>query len=83
MREDEEEHNSVSLRDSDASYGPEDRLIIPFQNENLYAYVESPGAGRKVSNPTRYQSSFGYIYRHSLTNHLDPSYRSRLDYRFG
>lgn len=48
LREDEEEDNSASLQDPSVSYGPEDRLIIPFQNENLYAYVESPGAARKV-----------------------------------
>ncbi|KAK7683209.1 hypothetical protein QCA50_013882 [Cerrena zonata] len=48
LREDEEEDNSASLQDPSVSYGPEDRLIIPFQNENLYAYVESPGAARKI-----------------------------------
>lgn len=29
-------------------YGPDDRLVIPFQNENLYAYLTGPNGKRKV-----------------------------------
>ena len=48
LREDEEEDTATSLQYSSVSYSPEDRLTIPFQNENLYAYVDSPGKTREV-----------------------------------
>ncbi|CAL1709132.1 unnamed protein product [Somion occarium] len=49
LREDEEEDNSASSQASAPQYGPEDHLVIPFQNENLYAYIESPSiVERKV-----------------------------------
>ena len=48
LREDEEEDTTPSLQDPSVNFGPEDRLTIPFQNENLYAYVVSPGKAREV-----------------------------------
>ncbi|CCM04742.1 uncharacterized protein FIBRA_06931 [Fibroporia radiculosa] len=48
LLEDEEEDGG-SPATANQLYGPEDRLVIPFQNENLYAYIESPNDGdRKV-----------------------------------
>ena len=31
--------------------GPDDRLVIPFQNENIYAYIKSPNGEKKVRDP--------------------------------
>ena len=31
--------------------GPDDRLVIPFQNENIYAYLRTPAGEKKVRFP--------------------------------
>ncbi|PCH44913.1 DUF917-domain-containing protein [Wolfiporia cocos MD-104 SS10] len=48
LLEDEEENAGSAPNTTALPYGPEDRMIIPFQNENLYAYVESPEGEKKV-----------------------------------
>ncbi|KZT10328.1 DUF917-domain-containing protein [Laetiporus sulphureus 93-53] len=49
LLEDEEEDSGDATSAPVAyAYRPEDRLIIPFQNENLYAYVESPNGDKKI-----------------------------------
>lgn len=47
LREDELEDSSASRLDMD--YGPDDYMIIPFQNENVCAYIEKPDGGRSVA----------------------------------
>ena len=46
---DDEDDGAGSANAGVALYGPDDRLIIPFQNENLYAYLAGPDGKRKVS----------------------------------
>ena len=48
LHEDGEEDAATPLQDRSVSYGPEDWLTIPFQYENLYAYVDSPGKTGEV-----------------------------------
>lgn len=44
LEEEEEDGDSAIKPKFDlTTYEPDDRLVIPFQNENLYAYVESRG----------------------------------------
>ncbi|KAI0938669.1 hypothetical protein AcV5_000296 [Taiwanofungus camphoratus] len=47
LLEDEEE-DVGSPKIAIPSYGPADRMVIPFQNENLYAYIEPPNGVRKT-----------------------------------
>lgn len=47
LLEDEEESGTIAST-TPLVYSPDDRLVIPFQNENLYAYVESPNGDKKV-----------------------------------
>lgn len=46
MEDEEEDADSVTAPAS--AYGPDDRLIIPFQNENLYAYLATPDGQQKM-----------------------------------
>ncbi|KAI0341454.1 DUF917-domain-containing protein [Trametopsis cervina] len=46
LREDEEEDPVNSVLSS--SWGPEDKVVIPFQNENLYVVRKSPGAEDQI-----------------------------------
>lgn len=45
LKEEEDEGSSTRV---DIPYTPEDQLVIPFQNENIYAYLESPKGEKKV-----------------------------------
>ena len=44
----EEEEDVTSAPDFTLPAKPDDHLVIPFQNENLYAYIESPSGEKKV-----------------------------------
>ena len=44
----EEEEDAVSPPGYALPVQSDDRLVIPFQNENLYAYIESAGGEKKV-----------------------------------
>ncbi len=46
LGEDELEDSSASTLSMD--HGPDDHMIIPFQNENLVAYIEKPDGTRSV-----------------------------------
>ncbi|KAH9941327.1 hydantoinase/oxoprolinase [Epithele typhae] len=46
LLEDEEEEGNAPKASIPA--GPEDRLVIPFQNENIYAYIKSPSGEKKI-----------------------------------
>ena len=48
--EEEEEEVDQEGASAAATWGPEDILTIPFQNENLYAVLSSPGKADKVSS---------------------------------
>ena len=48
LQADEEEDTRV-VESSIRSWGPEDRIRIPFQNENLYVIRESPGRTNEVN----------------------------------
>ena len=50
--EDEEDGDSAGSS-TPVAYGPDDRLVIPFQNENLYACLEKPDGSSKVRRPRR------------------------------
>ena len=53
LRPEEEEEEVDQEGDGAAnSWGPEDILTIPFQNENLYAVLSSPGKEDKVYSRT-------------------------------
>ncbi|OCH93351.1 DUF917-domain-containing protein [Obba rivulosa] len=45
---DEEESDESSSTLATIAHGPDDHLVIPFQNENLYAYLESPNGSKKI-----------------------------------
>ena len=45
---DDEDDEAGSASAAVHAYGPDDRLVIPFQNENLYAYLAGPNGERKV-----------------------------------
>lgn len=47
LGEDELEDSSTSTLNMD--HGPDDHMIIPFQNENLVAYIEKPDGARSVA----------------------------------
>lgn len=47
LDEEEDDAGSVNAAGTPA-YGPDDRLVIPFQNENLYGYLTVAGGERKV-----------------------------------
>ena len=44
----EEEEDAASPPGFTLPVQPDDRLVIPFQNENLYAYIESASGEKKV-----------------------------------
>ena len=44
----EEEEDAASPPGFTLPVQPDDRLVIPFQNENLYAYIESAAGEKKV-----------------------------------
>ncbi|TBU59341.1 hydantoinase/oxoprolinase [Dichomitus squalens] len=44
----EEEEDAISASDFTLPAKPDDRLVIPFQNENLYAYIESANGEQKI-----------------------------------
>ncbi|KAF4563054.1 hypothetical protein EYR40_007227 [Pleurotus pulmonarius] len=46
LSNDELEYNGV-VSTYQSTYGPNARLVIPFQNENIYAYVETSGSEAK------------------------------------
>ncbi|KAF9819430.1 hypothetical protein IEO21_02173 [Rhodonia placenta] len=48
LLEDEEEEPTTGTSSTSPGYASDDRLIIPFQNENLYAYIEKPNGDKKV-----------------------------------
>ncbi|KZT70497.1 hydantoinase [Daedalea quercina L-15889] len=48
LMEDEEEEGDSVASSAPVAYGPDDRLIIPFQNENLYACLEKPDGTSKI-----------------------------------
>ena len=48
LLEEEEEDTSSSANSYTLPVKPDDRLVIPFQNENLYAYIESADGHKKV-----------------------------------
>ncbi|EMD31880.1 hypothetical protein CERSUDRAFT_109067 [Gelatoporia subvermispora B] len=48
LLQDEEESDESSSGLATITHGPDDRLIIPFQNENLYAYLQSPDRSKKI-----------------------------------
>lgn len=52
LMEDEEDGDSAGSS-TPVAYGPDDRLVIPFQNENLYACLEKPDGSSKVRRPRR------------------------------
>lgn len=49
LLEDEEEEPTTGTSSTSPGYASDDRLIIPFQNENLYAYIEKPNGDKKVN----------------------------------
>ena len=51
LMEDEEEDGEAAASSAPVAYGPDDRLVIPFQNENLYACLERPDGSSKVCLP--------------------------------
>lgn len=46
--QEEEEEDATSVPDFTLPAEPDDHLVIPFQNENLYAYIESANGEKKV-----------------------------------
>ncbi|KAI0795456.1 DUF917-domain-containing protein [Abortiporus biennis] len=51
LRADEEEDGPESTNgftEQTVACGPDDRLLIPFQNENLYAYLENPNGTKRI-----------------------------------
>ena len=44
----DEEEDTRTVDSSVRSWGPNDRMRIPFQNENLYVIRESPGQPEEV-----------------------------------
>ncbi|THH01275.1 hypothetical protein EW026_g1378 [Hermanssonia centrifuga] len=48
LRSDEEEEPDITENSVTRKWGPEDKLTIPFQNENLYAILESPTGSKKI-----------------------------------
>ncbi|KAH9835241.1 hydantoinase/oxoprolinase [Rhodofomes roseus] len=48
LMEDEEEEGIASASSAPVPYGPDDRLVIPFQNENLYACLEKADGSSKI-----------------------------------
>lgn len=52
LEEEEEDNDSGGTASVGApTYGPDVHLIIPFQNENLYAYAESGGTKQVKTCP--------------------------------
>ncbi|KZT70496.1 hypothetical protein DAEQUDRAFT_810662 [Daedalea quercina L-15889] len=45
----DDEEDASSTNAIAPSYGPDDRLVIPFQNENLYAYLTTADGNQKAS----------------------------------
>ena len=45
---DEEEDGEPGAAAQLIKCGAKDRLVIPFQNENIYAYIKTPGGEKKV-----------------------------------
>ncbi len=44
----EEEEDAAATPGFSLPVQPDDRLVIPFQNENLYAYIQSAAGEKKV-----------------------------------
>ena len=61
-----QEDGEAAASSAPVAYGPDDRLVIPFQNENLYACLERPDGGQKVSgvdssSDAQYQAAYGHM----------------------
>ena len=48
LADEEEDGGDASGPSASIPAGPDDRMVIPFQNENIYAYVRSPSGEKKV-----------------------------------
>lgn len=71
--EDEEENGDSAASSTPVLYGPDDRLVIPFQNENLYASLEKSDGSSKVRLPAIshdvYTHTFPSDYRNCPRSH--------------
>ncbi len=52
LDEEEEDASAASSQNYTLPVRPDDKLVIPFQNENLYAYIESADGDKTVGTPT-------------------------------
>ena len=60
LRADEEEDGTNEA--VNATWGPHDKIVIPFQNENLYVIRKSPGVEDQVKHKPSLYSALSLIF---------------------
>ena len=89
LADEEEDGGDASGPSASISVGPDDRMVIPFQNENIYAYVRSPSGEKKVRLRPQDCTSPQPLTSERAVPHADlhdgarPDHRARLAERRG